>query len=986
MTTLQRTLAVFSVLALSFARTGAALDYYVDCTLGNNGNSGTSPNEAWRTVKKAADTVRGPATVHVRGGPCYEANVAFNEGVSGNSSGDCSLSTTTGCTVFRGEDANGNPAPVVVKPASVTADGFRIEKNVRNVRFEYFDFVVDGSTVFNEPVVVLGTASNLSFRDIRIMGAHNSGFRVAGGFSTMNPGVYDVVFEQTWVDGTRGVGYQLTTASKVCALKQSIDCTANEALCGADGPCGRADIHDVKFRRAYATGNGRVDPMTGRIVGDGFAAAPTHSTNQIYNLTFDQSHSLSNLDDGFDIAAKFSHQPPQRTLFLDVTAASNGERGLYLWHSAHIENAWLVRNTGPGIRLARVRRDSEDTTIAQVTIVSSTIAGNGNRQISLEGRGGFANVRVFNTIGYSSEPGQEVVMEYNRAAPSFSISWDWNLFYRELGQGCQPHQSCAYVVKYGSASTDGCNASALQACDGSHPNSRGERPVFKDSNFSYQRSTSPGWNTGTDPRTIPQLQGIQIYRAGTQDHDNNARPLGGGYEIGAFEGEGSCAVLPASKAKRPHWLAFGLVGLLYARRGARAGKGQKPSCVGRWPWGRAGVVGSICFAVFAFLPLRAISVPPPSGSLLEIVCATFTVTCQGTEGWVRVGNLYFAALRDVGPGWGERPPLHCPEPRFGCELWVWDGEELRLVKDINPNLRADSVAEPIQPVVMNDVLYFLADDGEHGTELWRSDGTERGTYMVKDINPAPKGGGVVRGVHPPVQSSLRRADWKWVESDARVMVAFRDTLIFLANDGQHGVEVWRSDGTEEGTFLLRDIRPGPKSSIHTEDENLDSRYFMPSFTPLEHTLLFIANDGETGFELWATDGTSEGTRLVKDINRTEHDIGLLSGPCGPASSLVQDVPGVCERARGMLNGFGPFPVEDGVAYFFADDGVHGIRQWRSDGTPEGTFMVEDVGDGGCHTTSGGTASRGVPYWAFLPLAWLLVRATRRSTSLDLDEP
>jgi ELWxxDGT repeat protein len=217
------------------------------------------------------------------------------------------------------------------------------------------------------------------------------------------------------------------------------------------------------------------------------------------------------------------------------------------------------------------------------------------------------------------------------------------------------------------------------------------------------------------------------------------------------------------------------------------------------------------------------------------------------------------------------------------------------------------------------------------------------------------------------------------------MVAFRDTLIFLADDGEHGVEVWRSDGTEEGTFLLRDIYPGPRSSIYfdadVEDEFSRSGFFFPSFTPLKDKLLFIANDGQTGFELWATDGTSEGTRLVKDINRTEHDIGLLSGPCGPASSLVRDVPEVCDRARGMLNGFGPFPVEDGVAYFFADDGVHGIRQWRSDGTPEGTFMVEDVGDGGCHTTSGGTASRGVPYWAFLPLAWLLLRATRHSTAL-----
>ena len=150
-----------------------------------------------------------------------------------------------------------------------------------------------------------------------------------------------------------------------------------------------------------------------------------------------------------------------------------------------------------------------------------------------------------------------------------------------------------------------------------------------------------------------------------------------------------------------------------------------------------------------------------------------------------------------------------------------------------------------------------------------------------------------------------------IGSEPRRAVRVGSGAFFVASTPQTGTELWKTDGTAQGTALVKDIAPGPDPP-----GPLFFDIGPRSLVDVNGTLFFAASDQTRGFELWRSDGTEAGTLRVKDIR---------PGPdASNASTLV---------------------AVNGTLFFSADDGVAGRELWKSDGTEQGTRRVKDIAPG-----------------------------------------
>jgi ELWxxDGT repeat protein len=270
------------------------------------------------------------------------------------------------------------------------------------------------------------------------------------------------------------------------------------------------------------------------------------------------------------------------------------------------------------------------------------------------------------------------------------------------------------------------------------------------------------------------------------------------------------------------------------------------------------------------------------------------------------------------------------------ELWVTRGTPATTVRltrehlDVEPNGNLQRRWVPSL-----GLLFFLAKDGIHGSELWRTDGTAAGTFMVTELRSGDLG------------------------SEPQEMTDFNGRLYFVANDGVRGPMLWKSDGTAVGTVPVRD--PIPNSADHEGPSKLRA---------VGRSLYFVAPVPGQGVELWKSNGTTRGTAPLADLSP------------GPASTQFYDLTFQGDRlyfvadtgagqelwtSNGTVAGtraltqfakpdafffqqpesYLPLVTVGGRFAFVANDGAHGSELWWTDGTPQGTAMVKDVCPGAC---------------------------------------
>ncbi|MDX1971149.1 MAG: hypothetical protein SFY68_01320, partial [Candidatus Sumerlaeia bacterium] len=317
----------------------------------------------------------------------------------------------------------------------------------------------------------------------------------------------------------------------------------------------------------------------------------------------------------------------------------------------------------------------------------------------------------------------------------------------------------------------------------------------------------------------------------------------------------------------------------------------------------------------------------------------------------------------------------------GVELWRTGGtpQTTNLVADMNPGtagsfpnfLGAFGAGFSTDPAV-----YIAATTATQGREMFLSDGTSQGTVFLGDLEPGSVGVfDLPENDQKAFEIAALNAGTFFLENNTPQPDVF--PLFTTAN----GYELWASQGTAQTTVLLGNINPGDGSSIVSESGDFAFEFdYVTNFTNLRSVLVFAATDGANGVELWRTNGTPSGTFLLKDfvtapgvsgfgdqllsLNQVNNnavflvnapvsglELWVTNGSQGGTNLLKDIIPGTGTPFQPNFFGLAPISISNPTTFipsrllFLATTPAEGTELWTTDGTTANTVILKDLSPG-----------------------------------------
>lgn len=300
---------------------------------------------------------------------------------------------------------------------------------------------------------------------------------------------------------------------------------------------------------------------------------------------------------------------------------------------------------------------------------------------------------------------------------------------------------------------------------------------------------------------------------------------------------------------------------------------------------------------------------------------------------------------------------------FGKELWVSDGTPggTKMVKDIWTGWQNGLGDEYLNLCPLNGKVYFGSNDGIKGNEPWYSDGTEAGTQRIIDLRPNAPGSDPFNFISLNDKILFNADNGGATNKDLFItdgtasgtelvsgtpfpylfknVISFKEKIFFIGGPAGMPAEFWVTDGTDAGTYPIEiDLEQTKSTTIND----------MVGIGPSNY-ILSVSNYSTKG-EMWFTDGTAAGSVKLYEtgtlvapeiasatLNGTAFFQEYLHDALWKTDGTVQGTVIVKEIDPELSNGTVSF---NGLLYFIADDLSNASNVlWRTDGTEGGTYPV-----------------------------------------------